>query len=314
MKLVVQIPCLNEAATLGLVLQDIPKTVPGIDQLSVLVIDDGSSDQTVAVAKKYGVSQFVYHNRTRGLGRSFHDGVERALELGADIVVNTDGDNQYPGSSIEKLIKPIVSGQADIVIGDRQIETIEHFSGPKKIAQKIGSRVVNFVAGTDIPDAGSGFRAYSKEALLQINTISRYSYCTESIIQAGDKHLKIVSVPIKTNPKLRESRLFKSNLEHVLKSAGVILRAYVMYRPYVIFVSLSLTSLILGLIPFLRYLYFALHGERGSHLQSLIIGAILLIIAFLALMLGVLADLIRTNRILHEQQLERLKRLRFVSK
>ncbi|HSW37106.1 MAG TPA: glycosyltransferase family 2 protein [Candidatus Saccharimonadales bacterium] len=311
MKLVIQIPCLNEESTLPLVLKSVPSRISGVDEIETLVIDDGSTDQTVQIARDHGVSQFVVHRRTRGLGRSFHDGIERALQLGADIVVNTDGDNQYPQDRIADLIRPILEGRADIVVADRQIHTISHFSPFKKFLQRLGSKVVNYVAGTNIPDAASGFRAYSKEALMQLNTISRFSYCTESIIQAGDKRLSIVSVPVTTNPKTRESRLFKSNFEHVLKSAGVIIRAYIMYKPYVIFTSLSLGLLGLGLVPFVRYLYFAFQGERGSHLQSLIIGAVLLIGSFLSLMLGILADLTRTNRILHEQQLERTKRLRF---
>lgn len=311
MKVFVQIPCLNEEATLPLVLESIPRHIDGVDALEVLVIDDGSTDKTVEVAKKYGVKHFVHHRRRRGLARSFQDGVEYALEQGADIIVNTDGDNQYPQEKLAELLQPILSGEADIVIADRQTHTIDHFPWHKKLLQRVGSRVVNYVAGTDLPDAVSGFRAYSKEALLVLNIISRFSYTTETIIQAGVKHLEIASVPVTTNAKTRESRLFKSNWEMVRKQASAIIRAYVMYKPLVIFASLGLSLFVLGLVPFVRYLYFAFQGERGSHLQSLITGAVLLISAFLCLVLGVVADLIRINRVLQEQQLEHTKRIRF---
>ncbi len=311
MKLIVQIPCLNEAGTLPLVLKDVPKKIAGIDEIEVLIIDDGSTDETLEVAKKLGVRQFVHHTRNQGLGRSFHDGVIRALELGADIVVNTDGDNQYPQAAIAELVQPIIAGRADIVIGNRQVKQIAHFSAAKKILQKVGSRVVNFASGTDVPDAASGFRAYSRASLLQLNTVTRFSYCTETIIQAGNKRLAIASIPITTNPKTRESRLFKSTWEHVLKSALTIVRAYLMYKPYVLFMSVGVTLLVLGLVPFVRYTYFWALGERGSHLQSLLIGAVLLIAAFLAIALGVIADLIRTNRSLLEDQLEHTKVQRF---
>lgn len=312
MKIIIQIPCLNEEATLPLVLESIPKHIPGADTIEVLVVDDGSKDRTVQVAKQYGVKHFVHHTRNQGLGRSFHDGIEKALELGADIIVNTDGDNQYPQASIPELVQPIIDGRADIVVADRQTATIEHFSPLKKMLQRLGSRVVNYAAGTNLPDAASGFRAYSRESLLQLNTITRFSYCMETIIQAGNKRLAIASIPIKTNPKLRESRLFNSMFEHVLKSGMAIVRAYVMYRPNVIFGWLAAALTILGLVPFARYLYFALveHASRG-HLQSLIIGSVLLIAAFLSFALTIIADLIRINRILIEDQLEHTKKIRF---
>lgn len=312
MKLIVQVPCLNEEETLPLVLESIPKKIPGIDTIEILIIDDGSHDKTIEVAKKYGVKHFVHHARNQGLGRSFHDGVDKALELGADIVVNTDGDNQYPQERISDLVQPIVKGEADIVIADRQTATIEHFSAFKKLLQRFGSRVVNYAAGTDLPDAASGFRAYSRNSLMQLNTITRFSYCMETIIQAGNKRLAIASIPVKTNPKLRESRLFNSMFEHVLKSGIAITRAYVMYKPSVIFGWMSAVLALLGLIPFARYLYFALieHASRG-HLQSLIIGSVLLIAAFLCFALTIIADLIRINRVLIENELEHTKKLRF---
>lgn len=312
MKLVVQIPCYNEEATLPLVLHSIPKKIKGIDEIVILIMDDASTDRTIEVAREHGVKEFVLHRHNVGLGRQFHDGVNRALEIGADIVVNTDGDNQYPQERIADLVQPIIQGKADIVIADRQTHTIEHFSGFKKLLQKFGSTVVNKAAGTDLPDAASGFRAYSREALIQLNTITRFSYCMETIIQAGVKRLGIASIPIKTNPKLRESRLFKNTFEHVYKSASAIIRAYIMYRPYMVFGTLGFTLAFLGLIPFGRFGVLMLMGDPGrGHLQSLIVGTLLLIGAFLCLVLNIIADLIRINRILIEDNLEHTKRMRF---
>jgi glycosyltransferase involved in cell wall biosynthesis len=312
MKLVVQIPCLNEEATLPLVLESIPKKIPGVDDIEVLVIDDGSTDKTVEIARKHGVKHFVRHARNQGLGRSFHDGVLKALELGADIVVNTDGDNQYPQGRIGDLVQPIIRGESDIVIGDRQTHKIAHFSFAKKQLQKLGSAVVNKAAGTRLPDAASGFRAYSRESLIRLNTITRFSYCTETIIQAGNKGLHIESVEIDTNPKLRESRLFNSTWEHVLKSGVTIVRAYVMYKPYVIFGVLGWVLFLIGLIPFARFVGLSLRdGSTTGHVQSLLVGALFMIGAFLCLVLNIIADLIRINRILIEDNLEQSKRLRF---
>jgi glycosyltransferase involved in cell wall biosynthesis len=312
MKLVVQIPCLNEEATLPLVLQSIPKHIAGVNEIIVLVIDDGSTDKTVAVAREHGVKHFVHHVRNQGLGRSFHDGVLKALELGADIVVNTDGDNQYPQERISDLVQLVIQGRADIVIADRQTHKITHFSPFKKFLQKVGSSVVNRAAGTNLPDAASGFRAYSRESLLRLNTITRFSYCTEAIIQAGYKGLHIESVAVDTNPKLRESRLFKSTFEHVRKSAMTIIRAYVMYKPYIIFGWLGAILFVLGLIPFVRFILVSIEeGTTAGHLQSLLTGSVLMIAAFLCLVLNIIADLIRVNRILIEDNLEQTKRSRF---
>ena len=311
MRLVVQVPCLNEEETLPAVLETIPTQIPGIDEIIVLIIDDGSSDRTVEVAQAHGVTHFVRHARNRGLGRSFHDGVQRALELGADIVVNTDGDNQYPQERITDLVQPIIAGTADIVIADRQVHLVEHFSGPKVLLQKIGSRIVNRAAGTDLPDAASGFRAYSRESLMLLNTITRFSYCMETIIQAGNKKLAISSVPIRTNAKTRESRLFKSTYQHVLKSAGAIIRAYIMYKPYVIFSASALFFGVLGLIPFVRYAILQLESSPGSHLQSLLVGTVLLVMSFLSVIIGIVGDLLRTNRSLIEDTLEHTKKMRF---
>src|SRR5665213_3272939 len=312
MKVVVQVPCLNEEATLGLVLDSIPRKINGVDEIITLVIDDGSTDKTVEVARNHGVKHFVHHTRNQGLGRSFHDGVMKALELGADIVINTDGDNQYPQDRIGDLVQPILKGDADIVIADRQTHTIEHFSANKKLLQKFGSAVVSKAAGTKLPDAASGFRAYNRDSLIRINTITRFSYCTETIIQAGNKGLHITSIPVETNPKLRESRLFKSTAEHVRKSAITIIRAYIMYKPYIIFGWMGAILFGIGLIPFARFVFFSLEdGTTRGHIQSLLVGSLLMISAFLCLALNIIADLIRINRVLIEDNLEQTKRQRF---
>lgn len=312
MKLVVQIPCLNEAETLPLVLESIPRSIPGVDEIVVVVIDDGSTDGTSDVARAHGVTHIVRHTGTQGLGRSFQDGVAYALGIGADILVNTDGDNQYPQERIGDLVQAVVSGEADIVVADRQVGEVAHFSPLKVRLQRFGSGVVNRVAGTDLPDAASGFRAYSRESLMRLNTVTRFSYCMETIIQAGNKKLAITSIPVVTNPKTRESRLFSSMRQHVFKSAAAIVRGYIMYRPYVIFGWSAFVFALLGLIPFARYAVLLSMGEPGKgHLQSLLVGAVLMIMAFLSVMLGVISDLIRTNRILLETTLEHTKKARF---
>lgn len=316
MKVVVQIPCLNEEQTLPLVLKDIPKKIPGVDSVEILIIDDGCTDNTVAVAKAHGVTHFVHHAKTKGLARSFHDGVLKALEMGADVVVNTDGDNQYPQERIPDLVAPILANKADIVIADRQVTKIEHFSLGKKIMQRVGTTVLNLAAGTKVPDAPSGFRAYSRDAIMELNIVTRFSYAMETIIQAGNKRLVIESVPVITNAKTRESRLFKNSWEHIRKSGSAIIRAFIMYRPYVFFVTLGILLLLAGLIPVGRFLYFFLfeHGESSGHIQSLIFGSVLLIGSFLSFAMGIIADLIRINRTLTEELLEQVKHARFDKK
>ncbi|HWJ81279.1 MAG TPA: glycosyltransferase family 2 protein [Nocardioides sp.] len=311
MKLVVQVPCLNEEETLPLVLDSIPARIPGVDEIVVVIIDDGSTDRTVEVAQRHGVTHVVHHRRNQGLARSFTDGVSYALSIGADIVVNTDGDNQYPQDRIADLVQPIVRGEADIVIADRQTHLIEHFSPAKKALQRFGSAVVNRAAGTDLPDAASGFRAYSRESLMRLNTVTRFSYCMETIIQAGYKRLAIASVPVVTNPKTRESRLFTNTRQHVFRSGAAIVRAYVMYRPYMIFGWLAAFFGTLGLLPYVRYALLEATGDKGGHVQSLLVGAALLLMSALCLMLGIVSDLIRTNRSLVETNLEHTKRARF---
>jgi glycosyltransferase involved in cell wall biosynthesis len=309
-KLVIQIPCLNEEKTLPLVLKDIPKKIKGIDVIEVLIVDDGCTDKTVAVAKKLGVKRFVHHASKQGLARSFHDGVMESLALGADIIVNTDGDNQYPSNKIADLVAPIVEGRADLVIADRQTKKIQHFSPFKKWLQKVGTKVLNVAAGTKVPDAPSGFRAYSREAACRLNVVTSFSYAMETLIQAGNKGLHIESVKIKTNPKTRDSRLFKSSWEHVRKSGGAIVRAFIMYRPLVLFISLGLALLVIGLIPFVRFWYLvAIADEYGArHIQSLLAGSVVLIASFVMFALGVIADLTRINRVLIEQNAEQIKR------
>jgi glycosyltransferase involved in cell wall biosynthesis len=313
MKVFVQIPCLNEEETLPAVLSSIPKSIPGVDEVVILVVDDGSTDRTIEVAREYGVTHFVHHTRNMGLARSFRDGVHYALSHGADIVVNTDGDNQYPQDKIPELIAPLLAKEADIAIGDRQTHKIAHFSRGKKFMQKAGSRVVNIAASTNLPDAASGFRAYSKQSLFQLNVVTQFSYTMETIIQAGNKRLKIASVPIDTNPKTRESRLFSSSGQHVSKSAQAILRSYIMFKPFGFFATVALVLFVLAMIPFVRYLILMWTTDlvASQHLQSLILGIAFLVGALLSVALGVLADLQRTNRVLAEETLERLKELQY---
>jgi glycosyltransferase involved in cell wall biosynthesis len=311
MRLFIQIPCLNEEKTLPLVLSTIPKQIPGIDEIHILVVDDGSSDRTVEVARELGVEHFVFHTRNMGLARSFRDGVDYALQHGADIVVNTDGDNQYPQERIADLVQPILRGEADIAIGDRQTKTIEHFSPFKKVMQGVGSSIVNFAAETDLPDAASGFRAYSRESLIRLNVVTQFSYCMETIIQAGNKRLRIASVPIKTNPKTRESRLFSNIFQHMGRSAQAIMRSYIMFKPHAVFLTLGIVFAIGAAIPFVRFLILSWLGIAGDHIQSLIFGSAMLVGALLSVALLVISDMLRTNRTLMEDALERIKLVQY---
>lgn len=312
MKIFIQVPCLNEETTLPAVLESIPAVIEGADEVEILVIDDGSTDRTVEVARALGVTHFVHHARNMGLARSFRDGVDYALAHGADIVVNTDGDNQYPQDRIPDLVRPIVEGRADIVIADRQTSTIAHFSRFKKLMQRVGSRVVNGAADTDLPDAASGFRAYSRASLLRLNIVTDFSYTMETIIQAGHKRLRIESVPVETNAETRESRLFTSIYHHMFKSASAIVRSYLMFKPYVIFATFTVVFGLLALIPFVRFAVLWISSDgQGGHVQSLIFGSIMAVAALLSLSLGVLSDLQRVNRVLLEDQLERIKELQY---
>jgi glycosyltransferase involved in cell wall biosynthesis len=308
MKLCVQIPCLNEEETLPSVLKTIPDKIPGVDEIVIVVIDDGSDDKTVEVAQKLGVKHFVRHPQRRGLAQSFQDGLLYCLKQGADIIVNTDGDNQYPSQDIPRLIKPILAGTADMVIADRQVQKIAHFSLGKKLFQKLGTWTLNKAARTNLPDGPSGFRAYSRETAIKLNVVTRFSYAMETIIQAGNSGMAIESVPIEVNPKTRESRLFNSSAEHVVRSGAAIFRAFVMYRPYALFLSLGTALFVVGIIPFGRFLWGFFDNQAGGHIQSLIFGMVFMIGALISVTLGVIADLVRINRIMHEKQLELARR------
>ena len=303
MKLVVQIPALNEEATLQSVISSIPKSIPGIDELLIVVIDDGSTDGTAALAHSLGVTDVIRHRTNRGLAEAFRSGVDYALTHGADILVNTDGDNQYPQELIPDLIAPILDGRADLVIGDRRTQTISHFSKPKKLLQRLGSAVVSTVSGVKIPDAASGFRAYSRHAMITLNLVTKFSYTIETIIQAGFKHLAIVSIPIHTNPKTRESRLFRSTPDHVIRSGFSIIRSLIMYRPYLLFGSLALLFTLAGIAPLLALLADYFGAGPVAAAGNLVLAGSLFGTALLFLFLGVIADLIRINRQLIEDSL-----------
>ena len=309
MKLCIQVPCLNEETTLPEVLKSIPKSIPGIDEIEIVIINDGSTDKTVEVAKKYGVKHFVLHPMRRGLAQSFQDGIMKCLELGADIIVNTDGDNQYPSEEIPRLIQPILDGKADMVVADRQVQKIAHFSAGKKFFQKFGTWVLNKAANTNLPDGPSGFRAYSREAALKINVLTRFSYAMETIIQAGNSGIAIATLPIQVNPKTRESRLFNSSAEHVMRSGAAIFRAFVMYRPYALFITISVILFVLGAIPFARFLWGFFDNQAGQHIQSLLFGVVFMVGAIMSFTLGIIADLTRMNRLIQEKQLEFTRKL-----
>ncbi|HEY3548228.1 MAG TPA: glycosyltransferase family 2 protein [Propionicimonas sp.] len=312
MKLFVQIPCLNEEATLAAVLDAIPDMIDGVDELEILVVDDGSTDQTFDVAKAWGVQHFVRHTRTAGLARSFRDGVDYALAHGADIVVNTDGDDQYPQERIGDLVAPIVAGYADIAIADRQTATVAHFSPFQRLMQRVGTAVVNGAADTHLPDAASGFRAYSRASLLRLNIVTDFSYAMETIIQAGHKRLRIASVPVETKPPTRRSRLFHNVFEHMARSGSAIVRSYMMFKPYAIFATLAAVFGVAALVPMVRFLVLWIaHDGHAGNVQSLIFGAIMAVAALLSLALGVLSDLQRTNRALIEDELERIKEIQY---
>jgi glycosyltransferase involved in cell wall biosynthesis len=312
MKLIVQIPCHNEAETLPAVVTNIPRHIEGVQAVELLVIDDGSTDDTAQVAHGCGVDHIVSHPDRRGLAAAFQTGLEAALRLGADIIVNTDGDNQYPQGDIPRLIAPILSHRADVVIGNRQPATIAEFSPLKRLLQEWGSWVVRLASGTAVPDATSGFRAYSREAALRLNLFTRYTYTLETIIQAGKKGLHVAHITIKTNPNVRPSRLVRGEWDYVKRSAATIIRIYALYEPLRTFGLISLPFVLLGLGLLGRFFYFYWTGEVvgvARFIQSVVIGAAALIIGFLILLFGILADLVSANRRLLEETLYRLKRL-----
>ena len=309
MKLIVQIPCYNEEETLPETVRDIPRQIDGIDEVEILVIDDGSTDKTIEVAKEAEVDHIVKNTCNKGLARTFLVGLDASLRLGADIIVNTDGDNQYKGEDIPKLIAPILKGEADIVIGDRQTDKIPHFSSTKKKLQKFGSFVVRILSKTDVPDAVSGFRAFSREAAMQMNIVSAFSYTIETVIQAGKKNLAVANVPVGTNPKTRESRLFQSIPKFLEHSLTTMIRTYAMYKPLRLFFYIGCLCVFGGLIPSIRFLFYYLIGEGSGHIQSLILAAILFIIGFQVFIIGLVADVISFNRRLIEETLLRVRRI-----
>lgn len=296
MKLIIQIPCYNEAETLEIALNDLPRHIDGIDEIEYLIINDGSKDNTVEVARNWGVHYIVNFKQNRGLAKGFMAGVSECLRQGADIIVNTDADDQYAGSDIEKLIRPILDGKADIVIGERPIDQTEHFSPLKKKLQHLGSWVVRKASATDIPDAPSGFRAYSREAALHLNVVNEYTYTLEQIVQAGRNHMAIMSVPVHTNKELRPSRLFSSMFGYIKKSVLTIIRSYIMYKPLRFFIGFGFIPLILGLAIGIRYIVLLCIGAGQGNIQSLILCSLLIMIGVLIMVLGILADTIAANR------------------
>lgn len=305
MKLIIQIPCYNEAQTLEIALNALPKHIDGIDIIEYLVINDGSQDDTVEVAKKWGVNYIVNFRNNKGLARGFMAGIDACLRNGADIIVNTDADNQYNADDIEKLIQPILKGEAGMVIGERPIDETEHFSPLKKKLQHLGSWVVRKASKTNVPDAPSGFRAYSRSTAMRLNVINEYTYTLETIVQAGRSKMAVTSVPIRTNPELRESRLFKSMFGYVKKSMLTIGRAYVMYRPLTVFAAIASVFTGTGVFIGVRYLKYMSKGEGKGHVQSLILSSMMIIIGTLAAVVGLLADVISGNRkLIQEVQYE----------
>lgn len=296
MKLIIQIPCYNEADTLETALNDLPRELKGIDEIEYLIINDGSRDNTVEVAKKWGVHHVVNFKQNKGLAKGFMAGIDGCLRNGADIIVNTDADNQYCADDIAALIRPVLEGKADMVIGERPIDQTEHFSFVKKKLQRFGSWVVRKASNTDIPDAPSGFRAYSREAAMRLNVVNDYTYTLETIVQAGREKIAITSVPVRTNAELRPSRLFNSIWGYVKKSMLTILRAYMMYKPLKCFGYLAVTPVTAGLMIGFRFLYYMAAGQPGGHVQSLILACTLIVIGFLTFMIGLVADVIAANR------------------
>jgi glycosyltransferase involved in cell wall biosynthesis len=310
MKLIIQIPCLNEESTLPATVADLPRRIDGIDEVELLVIDDGSTDRTVEVARELGVEHVVRFTNNKGLASAFQAGLDACIKLGADIVVNTDADNQYKGADVAKLVAPILAGKADVVVGDRQVSQIEHFSGPKKALQRLGSWVVRGLSGTEITDTTSGFRAYDREAALGLLVVDRFTYTLESLIQAGKMSVAVDQVPIGTNPQTRESRLFTSTGSYVRRNASAILRIYARYEPLRAFFTAGAFAGVLALAAWMPFLLdWIFNGNSGGHIQSLILGAVLLIAAVQLFALGVIGDLLAGQRVMTQRVFERVRRV-----
>src|SRR5919109_4271220 len=309
-KLIIQIPCLNEEQTLPQTLSELPRSVPGFDRVEWLVIDDGSTDRTVEVARAHGVDHIVRLTSNKGLAQAFQAGLDASLKLGADVIVNTDADNQYNAGDIPKLIAPILAGDADMVVGARPIENIEHFSPIKKRLQRIGSAVVRRASQTNVEDTTSGFRAYNREAALQVQVVSKFTYTLETIIQAGKMLVAVDHVPIRTNPKARESRLFPSMWSYVRRNAVSIFRIYAQYEPLRVFMTLAALIALVALVIWGRFAYFYIvEGSGAGHVQSLILGAVLFNAAVVLAALGVIGDLLAAQRTLSQRTFERVRRI-----
>jgi glycosyltransferase involved in cell wall biosynthesis len=308
-KLIIQIPCKDEEEYLPLTLADLPRALDGFDTVEWLVIDDGSTDRTVEVAKAAGVHHIVRLTNNKGLASAFQAGLDAALKLGADVIVNTDADNQYQGADVATLVAPILAGQADMVVGDRQVMTIEHFSPLKKMLQRLGSWVVRRASDTTIPDTTSGFRAYNREAALSLQVVSRFTYTLETIIQAGKLTVAVDHVPIRTNPKLRESRLFPSMSTYVRRNSVSIFRIYAMYEPLRVFMTAAFGLIVLAIAVWTRFLVAFIQGNGAGHVQSLILGAVLFNAAVVLAALGVIGDLLSGQRIMLQRVFERVRRV-----
>ena len=309
MKLIIQIPCLNEEQSLPVTLADLPRHLEGFDAVEWLVIDDGSTDRTVEVARAHGVDHIVRLTNNKGLAQGFQAGLDASLKLGADVIVNTDADNQYSAADIPKLVAPILRGDADLVIGDREVRTIEHFSPVKKVLQRLGSWVVRRASDTTVPDTTSGFRAYNREAALQVQVVSRFTYTLETVIQAGKMLVAIDHVPIRTNPKLRESRLFGSISSYVRTNAASIFRVYTQYEPLRVFLAAAAVVGLVALVVWARFAILFISGNGQGHVQSVVLGSMLFVVAVQLAALGVIGDLLAANRVLIQRTLERTRRI-----
>lgn len=311
MKLIIQIPCKNEEKTLASVVDQFPKYIAGIDVIEYQIIDDGSTDKTSQIAKSLGIHYILRFTKNKWLALAFKEGVENALAMGADILVNTDGDNQYPARYIEDLVKPILSGQADIVIGDRNPSKIKHFSRIKRFFQWLGNKSVSYAAGIELKDSVSWFRAYNRDALFQINITSQFSYVVDTIVQAAKKWLKIEWIPIETNPPTRESRLFSNIFQHIKKTLVDLIRVYIMYQPFKLFLKASVPFVFVWFLWLIRFFYFYFIGNGSGKIQSLIIGGILMQIWLTLIIIWIIADLIAKNRFLIEENLKIMKKLKY---